>query len=356
MTNKIHLSFNRLYMLKDGDYHGATLTYRIKHGDDLLAEGEIKGKSLSQFIHPVDIEEMELTKPLSVEYVCTGNVEDIAVSDDRAFRVVDGGFYIKDFFIRDGAITNANLNLAEDAHLIGVKVPKIGDHLPDAKQREKVKEIVSRYLTGEASEYSQEMIDELMLIVAPDLDSRTLADCKKRFADSVPLPFGCFPGAKECQSKAAKPELPEIMCANSAPFSVTISWEGSKNISDGSKIQVQWIKDDYFLSTTDHKVADGEDSHTITGLKAGEEIHCRLRVVSTSGQKSEWSEFIKESASTDAIEMLNAINVTYSAGINIGVRPGASDQREMKSPSELTEKIVAVLKEQLRPGGILWGR
>ena len=52
--------------------------------------------------------------------------------------------------------------------------------------------------------------------------------------------------------------------------------------------------------------------------------------------------------------MLNAITVTYSAGINIGVRPGASDHREMKSPDELTEQIEATLKEQLRPGGILW--
>jgi hypothetical protein len=215
MTNKIYLSFNRLYTLKDGDYHDATLTYRIKHGDDLLAEDKIKGKSLSQFIRPVEIEEMELTKPLSVDYVCTGNVEDIAVSltpkDDRAFRVVDGGFYFRDFFIRDGAITNANLNLAEDAHLIGGKVPKIGDHLPDAKPREKVKEIVSRYLTGEASEYSQEMIDELMLIVAPDVDSRTFADCKKRFADSETMPFGGFPGVKECQTYAVSSHAQSII-------------------------------------------------------------------------------------------------------------------------------------------------
>ena len=217
MTNKIYLSFNRLYTLKDGDYHGATLTYRIKHGDDLVAEGEIKGKSLSQFIRPVDIEEMELTKPLSVDYVCTGNVEGISVSPeypapaaDRPFQVVDGHIFIKELAIQEG---------------------RLSDH-------------------------------------------------ETRFADSLPLPICGFPGAKECQSRAAKPELPEIICANSAPFSVTISWEGSKNISDGSKIQVQWIKDDYFLSTTDHKVADGEDSHTITGLKAGEEIHCRLRVVS----------------------------------------------------------------------------
>lgn len=290
MTNKIHLSFNHLYALKDGDYHGATLTYRIKHGDDLLAEGEIKGKSLSQFIRSIDIEEMEITKPLSVEYICTGNVEDVSVSltpaADRPFRVSDGYIFIKDAAIREG------------------------------------------WLSG----------------------------CKKRFGDSELMPFGGFPGAKECQSKAAKPELPEIICANSAPFSVTISWEGSKNISDRSKIQVQWIKDDYFLSTTDHKAISGEKSHTITGLKAGEEIHCRLRVVSASGQKSEWSEFIKESASADALEMLNAITVTYSAGINIGVRPCASDQREMKSPDELTEQIKAILKEQLRPGGILWGR
>ncbi|WP_208952661.1 hypothetical protein [Rahnella sp. ChDrAdgB13] len=110
MTNKIYLSFNRLYTLKDGDYHGATLTYRIKHGDDLLAEGEIKGKSLSQFIRPIDIEEMEITKPLTVEYVCTGNVEDVSVSlataTDKPFRVVDGGFYIKDCFIRNGLLSD----------------------------------------------------------------------------------------------------------------------------------------------------------------------------------------------------------------------------------------------------------
>jgi hypothetical protein len=145
MTNKIFLSFNRLYTLKDGDYHGATLTYRIKHGDDLLAEGEIKGKSLSQFIRPVEIEEMELTKPLSVDYVCTGNVEDIAVSltptDDRAFRVVDGGFYIKDCFIRDG----------------------------------------------------------------------WLDDCKKRFGDSEPMPFGGFPGVKECQTHAVSSDAQSII-------------------------------------------------------------------------------------------------------------------------------------------------
>ncbi len=254
MTNKIHLSFNRLYTLKDGDYHGATLTYRIKHGDDLLAEGEVKGKSLSQFIRPIDIEETEITKPLSVEYVCTGNVEAVSAfpaMSDPGFRICKGGqVFINSAVISPVIITNAHLKLAEDAHLIGGKSPKIGDHLPDAKRREKVREIVGRYLTGEASEYSEEMIDELMSVVVPAIPSDvhtggTLSDCKTRFAGERPvgeLPFGGFPSAK----------------------------------------------------------------------------------------------------------------VSYSAGINIGVQVGDSDHREMKSPDELTEKVEAIIREQLKPGGILW--
>lgn len=118
MTNKIFLSFNRLYTLKDGDYHGATLTYRIKHGEDLLAEGEVNGKSLSPFIRPIDIEETEITRPLTVEYVCTGNVEDISASqakaDDSPFRVIGGKVYINNAHISQCIISNA-LTIMRDA-------------------------------------------------------------------------------------------------------------------------------------------------------------------------------------------------------------------------------------------------
>lgn len=290
MTNKIYLSFNRFYTLKDGDYHGATLTYRIKHGDDLLAEGEIKGKSLSQFIRPVDIEEMELTKPLSVDYVCTGNVEGVSVSPDypvpaadRPFQVVDGHIFINELAIQEGR----------------------------------------------------------------------LSDCKTRFADSVPLPFGCFPGAKECQSKAAKPELPEIMCANSAPFGVTVSWKGSKNIPEGSKIQVQWIKDDYFLSTTD---SSEDNSHTITGLKSGEDIHCRLRVISASGQKSEWSEFIKQAASSDANAIIDNVMNTYAASLRVGVNTDSKRTEEQRFQKLASEAVAKQIEKALQPGGLLYRR
>ncbi|KAB8310767.1 hypothetical protein EH227_02530 [Rouxiella chamberiensis] len=148
MTIRIHLSFNRLYTLKDGDYHGATLTYQIKHGDDLIAQGEIKGKSLSQFIRPIDIEEMEITKPLSVEYVCTGNVEDVSVSPgfpdpaaDRAFNVSDGYVFIKDVAIRKG----------------------------------------------------------------------WLSDCKNRFTGSETMPFGGFPGTKQCHAQEASSNAQSIL-------------------------------------------------------------------------------------------------------------------------------------------------
>ena len=113
MTNKIKLSFKYLYTFKNADYSGATLSYRIKHGDQLLAEGDIKGKTFSPFVLPITIKETDITQLLTVEYVCTGSVEDVSVS--------------------------------------------VGPSL--------------------------------------DLDSRTLADCKKRFAGSEPLPFGGFPAA-----------------------------------------------------------------------------------------------------------------------------------------------------------------
>lgn len=115
MTDKIYLSFNRLYCLKDGDYHGATLSFKIKHGDKVVAEGERVGKSLSTFISPIPIEEMEITEPLTIEYVCTGNVEDVSVSSVNPalgdkLLYLDGKVFIREAFISDAIITNAVAN------------------------------------------------------------------------------------------------------------------------------------------------------------------------------------------------------------------------------------------------------
>ncbi len=118
MTNKIYLSFNRLYTLKDGDYHGATLTYRIKHSDVILAEGEINGKSLSPFIRPIDIKETEITQPLTVEYICTGNVENVsafsAMSDPGFLIDQSCKVFIKNAHISQSIISNA-LTTTRDA-------------------------------------------------------------------------------------------------------------------------------------------------------------------------------------------------------------------------------------------------
>lgn len=96
MTNKIYLSFNSLYRLQDGDYHAAKLSFKIKHGDKVIAEGEHVGKTLSKFISPITIEETEITQQLTVEYVSTGNVEDVSVYQGATISAVTDAIRVKD--------------------------------------------------------------------------------------------------------------------------------------------------------------------------------------------------------------------------------------------------------------------
>lgn len=186
-----------------------------------------------------------------------------------------------------------------------------------------------------------------------NLPKKQAADCKKRFAGSEPLPFGGFPGAKLCQAQVAKPQPPETITTKAVAFGVTISWEGSNNIPYESRIQVQWIKDDHFLLTTDHKVVSSEKSHTITGLKAGEEIYCRLRVVSASGQKSEWSGFVKQAASSDAQEIINNAPANYSASMRISVNTASESAEENRIKKLVTETVTEHMTKMLQPGGLL---
>jgi hypothetical protein len=118
MTNRIFLSFNRLYTLKDGDNCSAKLSFRIKHGDQVLCEGERIGKSFSQFIIPITIEEVEIIQPLTVEYICTGNVEDVSVSLEypahKPFHVIDGYIFIKDASIQKGWLSDCKKRFCSD--------------------------------------------------------------------------------------------------------------------------------------------------------------------------------------------------------------------------------------------------
>ncbi|MFD3247487.1 hypothetical protein [Rahnella aquatilis] len=156
MTNKIYLSFNRLYTLKDGDYGTAKLSFRIKHADQVLFEGERIGKSFSQFIVPITIEEIEIIQPLTVEYICTGNVEDVAVSLEypahKPFHVVDGYIFIKDASIQKGWLSDCKKVFGSDTLPFGgCPIPKTGTSdqremkSPD-ELTEKVKAIIREQL------------------------------------------------------------------------------------------------------------------------------------------------------------------------------------------------------------------
>jgi hypothetical protein len=156
MTNRIFLSFNRLYTLKDGDYCSAKLSFRIKHGDQVLCEGERRGKSFSQFIVPITIEEIEIIQPLTVEYICTGNVEDVSVSLEypayKPFHVIDGYIFIKDASIQKGWLSDCKKRFGSDTLPFGgCPIPKTGtsdqrEMKSPHELTEKVKSIISEQL------------------------------------------------------------------------------------------------------------------------------------------------------------------------------------------------------------------
>lgn len=52
--------------------------------------------------------------------------------------------------------------------------------------------------------------------------------------------------------------------------------------------------------------------------------------------------------------MISSGIVNHSRKMNIAVNTGTSDKREMKSPDELSELVIEIIKNQQRPGGLLF--
>lgn len=90
-------------------------------------------------------------------------VPEQALADSSPFSVKNGQVFIKDAFIDNGVAS------ADYSVMVGVK--RVGEKyiagMPfgvenQSTEREKVHAVVSKYLTGEATEYTDELVDELM--------------------------------------------------------------------------------------------------------------------------------------------------------------------------------------------------
>lgn len=111
-----------------------------------------------------------------------------------------------------------------------------------------------------------------------------------------------------------KPALPEIISISPGPFHVTVTWHGLDNIPADSVMQIQFKRDSRRFAAPSILSVKADDKYfLIDGLAAGEEVECRLQVITPSGGRSGWSEYIKQSASSDVSACLDAILASSTA-------------------------------------------
>lgn len=96
-----------------------------------------------------------------------------ALADLSPFAMKDGRVFIKDAFIQPGTAVSAKA----DSNSGGSTTYNCNMHInvdgADKTIREKVHAVVSSYLTPEATEYTEEMVDELMSLKVPAICDET---------------------------------------------------------------------------------------------------------------------------------------------------------------------------------------
>lgn len=112
---------------------------------------------------------------------------DAPLSDSEPFNVKNGEVYINDAFIDKAAASadysmKVGVNHNSKGYVAGMALNVEEEHLTE---REKVHAVVSKYLMGEATEYTDELVDELMSLcrAAISIESEGKQSCVEFKAD-----------------------------------------------------------------------------------------------------------------------------------------------------------------------------
>ena len=105
-----------------------------------------------------------------------------------------------------------------------------------------------------------------------------------------------------------KPALPEIISLSPGPYHVTVTWHGLDNIPADSVMQILFLRGSRRCAAPSISSVKADEKYfLIGGLAVGEEVECRLQVITPYGGRSGWSAFIQQSSSSDAATCLDAI-------------------------------------------------
>ncbi|HHT2435255.1 TPA: hypothetical protein ACTYRJ_001570 [Enterobacter hormaechei] len=97
-----------------------------------------------------------------------------ALADLSPFTMKGGRVFIKDAFIQPDTAVSAKVDSDTGGHITYNCNMRINVDGADKTIREKVHAVVSSYLTPEATEYTEEMVDELMSLKVPAICDETV--------------------------------------------------------------------------------------------------------------------------------------------------------------------------------------
>lgn len=160
-ARKIGITISGLEEWKDGVVTGTTVQVDILQNGKAIHSEVFSGKASGQFTREVII------NASSADLVAAHNRPDLPglkvsvnfVVERQPFKISNGTVFIKESVIR-GAISDCQASMS-----VGITTTK--------SHSDKIREIVSKYLTGEASEYEDDLVDELNALH----ETENLSDC-----------------------------------------------------------------------------------------------------------------------------------------------------------------------------------